>query len=99
MSLLALFAVRSVRYIILKPGGRSVRITTFSITGAANRYRHYDIPLENVSAFQYRNTGVSYIPLKLKGKWFFFLVDSKGHFYKPSLFDQTVGVFRILKRN
>lgn len=97
MSMLALFAVRSVRYIILKPGGRSVRITTFSITGAANRYRHHDVSLDSVSAYQYRNTGVSYIPLKVRGKWFFFLVDSNGHFYKPSLFDQTVGVFRIVK--
>jgi len=97
ISLFSLFTIRSVRYIILSPGARSVRITTFSITGSPKRYRNYDIPLENVSAFQYRSSDGNYIPLKVRGKWFYFLVDSKGKFHKPSLFDQTVGVFRVLK--
>ncbi|CAG2182684.1 unnamed protein product, partial [Oppiella nova] len=97
MALLCFYAIRSVRYVILAPGGQSVRFTTFSVTGSPNRYRHYDAPVEHVSTQQHRSAG-GILPVKLKGKWMYFLVDTKtGHFYKPALFDRTVGVFRILK--
>jgi hypothetical protein len=97
MALLSLFTIRSIRYIIVRSGGQKVRITCFSLMGATNRYRHHDIPLDNISAVQDRNSPGNYIPIKIKGKWLYYLVDKKGHFFHPTLFDETVGVFRILK--
>jgi hypothetical protein len=97
MALLSLFTIRSIRYIILRSGGQKVRITCFSLIGATNRYRHHDIPLDKISAIQDRNSAGNYIPIKIKGKWLYYLVDKKGHFFHPTLFDETVGVFRILK--
>jgi hypothetical protein len=97
MALLSLYTIRSIRYIILRSGGQKVRITCFSLIGATNRYRHHDIPLDKLSAIQDRNSPGSYIPIKIKGKWLYYLVDKRGHFFHPTLFDETVGVFRILK--
>ncbi|XP_054155798.1 transmembrane protein 223-like [Oppia nitens] len=98
-AVLVLYAMRSVRYVILAPGGQYVRFTTFSVTGAQNRYRHYDVPVGDISTQQTRDVVANnIIPVKLKGRFAYFLIDTKkGRFHRPQLFDQIVGVFRILK--
>ncbi|CAG2120413.1 unnamed protein product [Medioppia subpectinata] len=97
MILLSSYAIRSIRYVTLAPGGHTVRLTTFSVTGAPNRYRHYDVPLTSVSSHVSRSDG-GVMPIKVKGKWFYYILDTKkGQFLRPKLFDETVGTFRVLK--
>lgn len=95
--LLSFFSLRSIKTITLLKGAQTVRITTYSIFGTTNNRFYFDLPIDNVSSQVHRNAASSYIPVKIKGKRFFYLIDIKGLFYHPTLFDHTVGVFRVLK--
>jgi len=91
---LGFYCAKSVRYIIIRKGGQKVRLTCYSVLGMKNKYRHHDLTLDLVSCQAARNSLSGHIPVKVRGKLMYYLVDPKGHFYHPSLFDQTVGVFR-----
>ena len=94
---LAMFCMRSVRFIVMKKGGQRVKINCYSPFGTDNKRHTHDIPLDHLSCQIHRSSATAYMPLKIKGRRLFFLIDSRGKFYHPTLFDQTVGVFRLLK--
>ena len=49
-----------------------------------------------ISAQESRATAKVYLPLKVKNRAFFYILDMKGEFKNTRLFDQSIGLFRKL---
>ncbi|ELW52019.1 transmembrane protein 223 isoform X1 [Tupaia chinensis] len=88
-----LFSLRSVRSVMLRAGGQQVTFTTHAPFGLG---AHFTIPLNQVSCMAHRGEVPAMLPLKVKGRRFYFLLDKNGHFPNTQLFDNTVGAYRSL---
>lgn len=85
---LYIFNRRIIKYIVLHKGGKDVSIVT------NNLFKNVDtitVPLEKVKTTMARDQIKNFLPLKIQGKMFFYLVDGKGKFFNEQLFDYTVG--------
>ncbi|XP_043509474.1 uncharacterized protein LOC122528443 [Frieseomelitta varia] len=85
---LYIFNHRIIKYIILHKGGKDVSIVTNHL------FKNVDtitLPLEKVKTTMARDQIKNYLPLKIQGKKFFYLVDGHGKFFNEQLFDYTVG--------
>ncbi|XP_076321770.1 transmembrane protein 223 [Tachypleus tridentatus] len=89
-----LYTLRSVRYLILLRGGEVARLVTYTPFGGN---RIIDVSLRDLSCQQARDQATSFLSLKVRNRWMFFLVDKRGTFLNPKLFDSTVGLYRTLK--
>ncbi|XP_026479132.1 transmembrane protein 223-like [Ctenocephalides felis] len=87
------YTLRSVRYLILKKGGKSISLVTYSPVGKS---RILTVDLKNVSCNQPREHSLVQLPLKVKDKYFYYLLDMKGEFKNVRLFDYTAGLKRLL---
>uniref|UniRef100_A0A1E1X8E1 Putative conserved plasma membrane protein n=1 Tax=Amblyomma aureolatum TaxID=187763 RepID=A0A1E1X8E1_9ACAR len=87
----SLFVLRSVRSIVLLKGGQRVLVQTYA---PFRDLRGLEVPLEHINCLQSRLRKSSYITLKVKGHWFYFMLDQRGIFPHPKLFDNTVGISR-----
>jgi len=89
-----MYALKTVQTIVLRKGGKHV---TFITHGPFNKLRYLHLPVDHVSAAQSRAGAAVNLPLKVKGySWGYFLIDMRGQFHNPVLFDATVGLKRIL---
>ncbi|XP_034868958.1 transmembrane protein 223 [Mirounga leonina] len=88
-----LFSLRSVRSVMLQAGGKQVTLTTHAPFGLG---AHFTVPLNQVSCMAHRGEVPAVLPLKIKGRRFYFLLDKAGHFPNTKLFDNTVGAYRSL---
>ncbi|KAM6158149.1 transmembrane protein 223 [Rhynchocyon petersi] len=88
-----LFSVRSVRSVMLRAGGQQVTLTTHAPFGLG---AHFTVPLKQISCMAHRSEVPAMLPLKVKGRRFYFLLDKAGHFPNMKLFDNTVGAYRSL---
>ncbi|XP_004682763.1 PREDICTED: transmembrane protein 223 [Condylura cristata] len=88
-----LFSLRSVRSVMLLAGGKQVTLTTHAPFGLG---AHFTVPLNQVSCMAHRGEVPAMLPLKIKGRRFYFLLDKAGHFPNTKLFDSTVGAYRSL---
>lgn len=88
-----LFSLRSVRSVMLRAGGKQVTLTTHAPFGWG---AHFTVPLNQVSCMAHRGEVPAMLPLKVKGRRFYFLLDKAGHFPNTKLFDNTVGAYRSL---
>lgn len=88
-----LFSLRSVRSVMLLAGGKQVTLTTHAPFGLG---AHFTVPLNQVSCMAHRGEVPAMLPLKIKGRRFYFLLDKAGHFPNTKLFDHTVGAYRSL---
>ncbi|XP_026901030.2 transmembrane protein 223 [Acinonyx jubatus] len=88
-----LFSLRSVRSVMLLAGGKQVTLTTHAPFGLG---AHFTVPLNHVSCMAHRGEVPAMLPLKIKGRRFYFLLDKAGHFPNTKLFDNTVGAYRSL---
>ncbi|XP_061774278.1 transmembrane protein 223 isoform X2 [Nerophis ophidion] len=88
-----LFCRRSVSRVVLHQGGRMVSVFTQSPLGMG-RGRKITVALSQVSCYAHRQESPSFIPLKIKGHKFYFLLDKDGKVNYPKLFDTTVGTYR-----
>lgn len=52
------------------------------------------IKLFQISCAVGRSSSGQNIPLKVKGKWFHYVLDKQGEIYNPKLFDLTAGLRR-----
>lgn len=86
------FTVRSVRYLILHKGGKEVSLVTYTPFGVN---RIMKVPLTAISAQESRTSASSQLPLKVKDRWLFYMLDMRGEFKNAQLYDYTAG----LKRN
>uniref|UniRef100_A0A8C1VEZ6 Transmembrane protein 223 n=1 Tax=Cyprinus carpio TaxID=7962 RepID=A0A8C1VEZ6_CYPCA len=90
-----LFSRRSVSRVILHKGGGKVTVSTQSPLGPPRAHR-LTVPLSQVTCHAHRQESSSFIPLKIKGYKFYFLLDKEGTLNNPKLFDITVGAYRPL---
>lgn len=88
-----LFCRRSVSRVVLHQGGKMVTVTTQSPLGA-DRGRKLTVPLSQVACYAHRQESPSFIPLRVKGHKFYFLLDKDGTVTNARLFDITVGAYR-----
>uniref|UniRef100_UPI0037E76A5F transmembrane protein 223 n=1 Tax=Semicossyphus pulcher TaxID=241346 RepID=UPI0037E76A5F len=88
-----LFCRRSVSQVVLHQGGRMVTVSTQSPLGPG-RGRRITVPLSQVACHAHRQESPSFIPLKVKGHNFYFLLDKEGTVNNARLFDITVGAYR-----
>lgn len=89
------FCRRSVSQVVLHQGGRMVTVSTQSPLGSG-RGRKITVPLSQVACHAHRHESPSFIPLKIKGHRFYFLLDKEGTMNNARLFDVTVGAYRPL---
>ncbi|CAO1426775.1 unnamed protein product [Diamesa serratosioi] len=85
------FTLRSVRYLVLLKNGKEVSFVTYTPFGTN---RIINIPLKNLSAQESRTSAKTYLPIKVKGKSMFYVLDMKGEFKNTNLYDYTVGLKR-----
>ncbi|XP_009885197.1 PREDICTED: nuclear RNA export factor 1-like, partial [Charadrius vociferus] len=90
-----LFPLRAVRRVTLLRGGAEVSISTHAPFGLGSGPT-FTVPLRHVSCRAHRSEVPAALPLKVKGRPFFFLLDKRGQLCNPRLFDLTVGAYRNL---
>lgn len=86
-----MFTLRSVRYLILRKGGNKVAFVTY---GPFGTNRIMDVPLNCVSAVQLRTQATSSLPIKVKNKPLYYMLDSRGIYTNGQIFDHFVNVKR-----
>lgn len=87
--------LRSVRLLTLHRGGSHVTICTHGPMGLG-RGLSITVPLRHCSCRAHRSHIRTSIPIKVKGRAAFFLLDARGQLENPKLFDITVGAYRKL---
>ncbi|XP_058016475.1 transmembrane protein 223 [Ahaetulla prasina] len=85
------FARRSVSRVLLLRGSQEVTFTTYYLFGYTSSFT---VPLRHISCTSHRSEVAAIIPLKIKGKPFYFLLDKQGSIASNPLFDITVGAYR-----
>lgn len=84
--------LRSVSRLTLLRGGSALTLDTPGPLGWGRR--RLSVPLRDVSGRAHRNEVSVTVPIKVRGRPFFFLLDKRGQFRHPRLFDLTAGAFR-----
>lgn len=90
-----LFCRRSVSRVVLHRGGRMVTVATQSPLGV-DRAQKITVPLSQVACHAHRHESPMFIPLRVKGHKFYFLLDKEGTITNVRLFDVTVGAYRAI---
>ncbi|XP_039219332.1 transmembrane protein 223 [Crotalus tigris] len=85
------FARRSVSRVLLLRGSQEVTFTTYYLFGYTSSFT---VPLRHVCCRNHRSEVAAIIPVKIKGKPFYFLLDKQGSIASNPLFDITVGAYR-----
>ncbi|XP_018567695.1 transmembrane protein 223 [Anoplophora glabripennis] len=86
-----MYSLRSVKYLILKKGGKEVTIITHTPTGGN---KMLTLKLDNLSCKDSRTSAGSQLPIQVKGHYLHYILDMRGAFTNPTLFDQTAGLRR-----
>ncbi|XP_001361739.2 transmembrane protein 223 [Drosophila pseudoobscura] len=86
-----MFTLRSVRFLILRKGGQSISFVTY---GPFNRNRIMTVPLKCISAQESREMARVQLPIKVKDRTLYYVLDMRGEFRNPQLFDYTAGLKR-----
>lgn len=97
LMLIGFFSARNVNTIIIRKGGLDAVILTSRFV-AISKLREIRVPLKHITCKTSRDTTATYATFRIKGHPFFFLVDKKGVFYNPFLFDRTIGVQRNISK-
>lgn len=86
-----MFTLRSVRFLILRKGGLDVTLVTY---GPFGKNRIMTVPLKSISAQQPREIAEVLLPLKVRNRSLFYVLDMKGEFKNTELYDYTAGLHR-----
>uniref|UniRef100_A0A2M4AY38 Uncharacterized protein n=1 Tax=Anopheles triannulatus TaxID=58253 RepID=A0A2M4AY38_9DIPT len=89
-----MFTLRSVRFLVLRKGGDQVSVVTYAPFGTN---RIMDVPLKCISAQESREAARVTVPIKIKNRALFYVLDMRGEFLNTKLYDYTVGMSRKLK--
>ncbi|KAB0792631.1 hypothetical protein PPYR_14590 [Photinus pyralis] len=89
-----MYTLRSVRYLVLHKGGSKVTFVTYAPFGVN---RMMTVGLENMSCQQTRQNATTQLPIKVKNRFMYYILDMKGEFKNAALFDYTAGLKRTLK--
>ncbi|XP_021916603.1 transmembrane protein 223 isoform X2 [Zootermopsis nevadensis] len=88
------FTLKSVRYLILRKGGDKLTFVTYTPFG---KNRMLTVDVNKVSSQESRQNARVQLPIKVKNYRLFFVLDMKGEFQNPKLFDHTAGLKREWK--
>nr|CAD7398409.1 unnamed protein product [Timema poppensis] len=91
-----LFTLKSIRYLVLHKGGKIVTFVSYTPFG---KNRLTTVNLNKVSCEESRHSAKVQLPIKVEGHRLFYILDMRGEFLNPRLFDHTVGLKRILNRH
>ncbi|XP_049874332.1 transmembrane protein 223 [Pectinophora gossypiella] len=91
LGMIWMYTLKSVRYLILNKGGRHVTFVTYAPFG---KNRMMTVPLENICCKENRTNARVQLPLKVKNTWMHYMLDMRGEFKNPLLFDSTAGLAR-----
>ncbi|KAI5637857.1 hypothetical protein NE865_09372 [Phthorimaea operculella] len=86
-----MYTLKSVRFLILNKGGKHVTFVTYTPFG---KNRIMTVPIENVCCKETRTNAKVQLPLKVKNTWMHYMLDMRGEFKQPILFDSTAGLAR-----
>lgn len=89
-----LFTLKSVRYLILRKGGDKLTFVTYTPFG---KNRMMTVDVNKVSSQESRQNARVQLPIRVKNFSLFFMLDMKGEFKNPKLFDHTAGLKRVWK--
>lgn len=78
---------RNIKYIILNKGGKTLSLSTYHLWKRNSKIINVPVGMAKCTSHRLGN-GVC-IPLKIKNKFFYYLIDKSGTFVNPSLFDYT----------
>lgn len=87
------FTLRSVRYLVMRKDGKTLSLVCYTPFG---KNRIMDVPIKNISVSESRTSSRAYLPLKVKGTRFYYLLDMKGEFKNTRLFDNVIALNRKL---
>ncbi|XP_056383537.1 transmembrane protein 223 [Hyla sarda] len=88
-----LFSRRSVSAVTLHAGADRVTIATAGVFGLGSSFT---VPLRHISCMAHRAQVPAMVPLKVKGRPLYYLLDKQGRVSNGKLFDLTVGAYRTL---
>ncbi|XP_026733806.1 transmembrane protein 223 [Trichoplusia ni] len=91
LAVIWMYTLRSVRYLILNKGGKKLTFVTYTPFG---KNRIMTVPMENVCCKEARNIARVQLPMKIKNRWMHYMLDMRGEFKNPLLFDCTAGLMR-----
>ncbi|XP_072947769.1 transmembrane protein 223 [Epargyreus clarus] len=91
LALIWMYTLKSVRFLILNKGGRHLTFVTYAPFG---KNRIMKVPIECVSCKESRNLAKVQLPLKVKNTAMHYMLDMRGQFTQPVLFDSTAGLAR-----
>ncbi|XP_023946838.2 transmembrane protein 223 [Bicyclus anynana] len=92
LALVWMYTLKSVRYLVLNKGGRHLTFITYSPFG---NNRMMKVPIEFVCCKESRKLAKVQLPLKVKNTVMHYMLDMRGEFKQPLLFDSTAGLKRI----
>uniref|UniRef100_A0A8C4QE56 Transmembrane protein 223 n=1 Tax=Eptatretus burgeri TaxID=7764 RepID=A0A8C4QE56_EPTBU len=87
------FSLRSVNRLVLRRGGEQLTFSTYLPFGISHSFT---VPLRDVSCKVNAADMPTLLPVKVKNRPFFFLLDKKGMVSNQQLFNFTVGAYRTL---
>ncbi|KYQ55679.1 hypothetical protein ALC60_05430, partial [Trachymyrmex zeteki] len=80
---------RSIKYIILNKGGKTLSIITYHMQKKKSKL-NLPVGVVKCTADRQDDTG-TYLPLKIKNKSFYYIVNKSGTFVNSNLFDHIMG--------
>ncbi|XP_046736628.1 transmembrane protein 223 [Diprion similis] len=83
--------LKSVKYLVLRKGGNQLTFITHTPFGGT---RMRTVPLDKVCCKQNRAEAKLHLPIKVKGDMMHYILDMRGRFANPQLFDFTAGLQR-----
>ncbi|XP_047534790.1 transmembrane protein 223 [Vanessa atalanta] len=92
LAMIWMYTLKSVRLLILNKGGRHLTFVTYAPFGSN---RIMKVPIEFVCCKDNRKSAKVQLPLKVKNTFMHYMLDMRGEFKNPLLFDCTAGLKRI----
>ncbi|XP_017875592.1 transmembrane protein 223-like [Ceratina calcarata] len=86
---------RIIRYIILHKGGNKITVITNHLFKSSHSLT---IPAGEVQSTLSRENMKNYLPIKIKGRSFYFILDGQGKFLNAKLFDHTVACRKMWRK-
>lgn len=83
---------RFIRYLILHKGGNEITVITNHLFKSNNTFT---ISANEIQSTFSREKMKNYLPIKVKGKYFYFILDGQGKFFNTKLFDHTVACRKV----
>lgn len=87
-----MYTLKSVRFLILNKGGHHLTFVTYAPFG---NNRIMKVPIQNVCCMESRKIAKVQLPLIVKNTLMYYMLDMRGEFRNPLLFDCTAGLKRV----